>query len=177
MTLEAELSKAQEQRQRAKSMAELTKSGYVYVISNVGSFGDNVFKVGMTRRLEPLERVQELGDASVPFPSDVHAMLYSDNAPELEYALHEHLRTSSVNLVNPRKEFFRAELRDIEQFAKAHGVQVEFTQVAEAREYRESVAMRVAAGSSSEEEVAPFPADPFARTRAPQAAEEHVLAN
>ena len=78
-------------RERARDCTELeiTKSGFVYIISNIGSFGEKVFKIGMTRRMEPMERVQELGDASVPFPFDLHAMLYSDNAPELEGALHQ----------------------------------------------------------------------------------------
>ena len=87
--LEEELKKAHEKRERAKSMAEQTKSGHVYVISNVGSFGKNVYKIGMTRRLEPLDRVKELGDASVPFIFDVHAIIYSVNAPMLENQLHK----------------------------------------------------------------------------------------
>jgi hypothetical protein len=102
----------------------------VYIISNLGSFGEHVYKVGMTRRLEPMERVRELGDASVPFPFDVHAMLYSENAPELESALHRFLDKRRVNLINPRKEFFRFTLEEITQFAQARGVQMECTDVA-----------------------------------------------
>ena len=82
--LRAKLTEAESRMQRAKSMAEITKAGHVYVISNVGSFGENVYKVGMTRRLEPMDRVKELGDASVPFPFDVHMMISSDDAPSLE---------------------------------------------------------------------------------------------
>ena len=75
---------AQEKKERALSMAQQTKRGHVYVISNIGSFGENVYKIGMTRRLEPTDRVKELGDASVPFQFDIHAMIYSDEAPTLE---------------------------------------------------------------------------------------------
>lgn len=170
-SLEAELKKAHEQKERAMSMAQLTKSGYVYVISNIGSFGEQVYKVGMTRRLEPLERVAELGDASVPFPFDVHAMLYSDNAPELEKALHEHLGMSRVNLVNPRKEFFEADLSMIEAFAKSRGINVEFTLVAEARDYRESIAIRDQMRTASMSSETPFPADPFAPSAESQIAD------
>ena len=85
------LADAHAKSERAKSMAELTKAGHVYVLSNIGSFGEGVFKVGMTRRIEPLLRVKELGDASVPFPFDVHVMISCDNAPALECALHRHL--------------------------------------------------------------------------------------
>jgi hypothetical protein len=72
----------------------------------VGSFGDTVFKIGMTRRLEPMDRVHELGDASVPFSFDVHAMIWSEDAPTLENALHRHFHYRRLNLVNERKEFF-----------------------------------------------------------------------
>jgi len=95
-TLEARLAEA-EARQRAVSQAQLTKAGYVYVISNIGSFGDGVFKIGMTRRLEPLERVKELGDASVPFPFDVHMMISCENAPSLENVLHRELHKQQLN--------------------------------------------------------------------------------
>jgi multidrug efflux pump subunit AcrA (membrane-fusion protein) len=86
--LQAQLAEAEAKSQRAISQAQLTKAGTVYVISNIGSFGEGVFKIGMTRRLEPMDRVIELGDASVPFPFDVHMMIATDNAPELEKALH-----------------------------------------------------------------------------------------
>lgn len=161
LQLEEELRKAHEQRERAKAMAELTKSGYVYIISNVGSFGERVYKVGMTRRLEPMDRIAELGDASVPFPFDVHAMLYSDNAPELERALHEHLSRDRVNLVNPRKEFFTADLSAIEAFAVRRGIQVEFTAVAEAREYRESEAIRLRRATMSPAATVEYPTSLF----------------
>ena len=110
--LESKLSEAEEKGQRAISMAQQTKRGHVYVISNIGSFGEEVFKVGMTRRLEPMDRVKELGDASVPFSFDVHAMIYSDDAPALEKSLHRVFDDKSVNKVNPRKEFFKLPLID-----------------------------------------------------------------
>jgi hypothetical protein len=140
--LEAKLAEAHEKMERAKSMAELTKSGHVYVVSNVGSFGDKVFKIGMTRRLEPVERIQELGDASVPFGFDVHALIYCDDAPGLENAFHRHFSDRRVNLVNLRKEYFTIPLADIEAFAQSQGVKVEFTKLAEAREYRETLSLR-----------------------------------
>jgi hypothetical protein len=145
--LQTQLAAAHAKSARAKSLAEMTRAGYVYIISNVGSFGDNVFKVGMTRRLEPMERVRELGGASVPFPFDVHAMVYSDDAPGLEADFHQRFKDRSVNLINARKEFFRIDLAELEAFAKQRGLTMAFSKIAEAREYRESVAMRLAQGS------------------------------
>ena len=140
--LETKLHEAEEKGQRAISMAQQTKRGHVYVISNIGSFGEEVFKVGMTRRLEPLDRVKELGDASVPFSFDVHAMIYSDDAPALEKALHRVFDEKSVNKVNPRKEFFRLPLSEIKQAVQKEGAEdVHWTLKAEAAEYRESLAM------------------------------------
>jgi hypothetical protein len=104
--------------QRAISLAQMTKTGIVYVISNIGSFGDGVFKIGMTRRLEPQERVNELSGASVPFPYDVQMMISSSDAPGLENALHQQLRKQRVNRVNPHKEFFRADLETIRKIAE-----------------------------------------------------------
>jgi len=130
----------------------LTKSGFVYVISNTGSFGERIVKVGMTRRMEPMERIAELGDASVPFPFDLHAMLYSDNAPELESAIHELVADRRVNLVNPRKEFFRdVDIEEIEAFVKRKGLSAQFIKMAEAKEYRETLALREQVGKLAEE--------------------------
>ena len=120
--LQARLREAEEKVARAVSQAQLTKAGYVYVISNIGSFGEGVFKIGMTRRLEPLERVKELGDASVPFPFDIHMMISSDNAPALESALHKELHLHRLNKVNFRKEYFRVDLKTIcESVERNHG--------------------------------------------------------
>lgn len=143
--LEGKLEEAEERGQRALSMAQQTRRGHVYVISNIGSFGENVFKIGMTRRLEPLDRVKELGDASVPFSFDVHAMLYSEDAPNLEKELHRRFNRESVNKVNPRKEFFRTSLAEIKQVVDSQDItDVHWTMKAEAAEYRESLAIEAA---------------------------------
>jgi hypothetical protein len=104
---------------------------------------EKVFKIGMTRRLDPMERIIELGGSSVPFPFDLHAMLYSDNAPELENGLHRLFVQRRLNMVNPRREFYRdVELNEIESFVKAKGLSAQFIKDAEAREYRETLAKR-----------------------------------
>ncbi|MEZ6064226.1 MAG: GIY-YIG nuclease family protein [Planctomycetaceae bacterium] len=137
--LRRQLLEAQAAAERAKSMAQLTKAGHVYVLSNIGSFGEGVFKVGMTRRLDPQDRVRELGDASVPFPFDVHVMISCDNAPGLEYRLHQALTRYRVNRVNFRKEYFRVDLDTIiEAVAKNHG-KIEYVAEPEALQYRESL--------------------------------------
>lgn len=118
------------------------KAGYVYVISNIGAFGEGVYKIGMTRRLEPLERIDELGDASVPFWFDVHALVFSDNAPALEAKLHERFAAGRLNKVNGRKEFFRADIAEIEAVIRAnYDAVVEVSHEAPAEQYRESLRM------------------------------------
>ncbi len=142
-TFEKKLDEARQNKQRAIARAQLTKSGFVYVISNIGSFGENVFKIGMTRRLEPMDRIDELGDASVPFPLDLHAMLYSDNAPELEAAIHVLFEQRRVNMVNSRREFYHSvQLEEVEAFVKNRGLSAQFIKMPEAKEYRESLAKR-----------------------------------
>jgi Meiotically up-regulated gene 113 len=138
--LRAKLAEAEE-KQRAISQAQLTKAGYVYVISNVGSFGDGVFKIGMTRRLEPMDRVKELGDASVPFPFDVHMMLSCENAPALENALHRTLHKVRINKTNPRKEFFKTKIDTIYRVVKENHGEVEYVADAEALQYQQSLTM------------------------------------
>jgi len=119
------------------------RAGYVYVISNIGSFGENVYKIGMTRRLDPTERVDELGDASVPFNFDIHAMIFSDDAPALETALHQAFENRKVNMVNQRREFFNVTLDEIENEVKKNfDKTVEFIRMAPAEQYRESVALK-----------------------------------
>ena len=147
--LEACLQAAQEKNQRALSMAQQTKSGHVYIISNVGSFGEHVYKIGMTRRLEPLDRVRELGDASVPFEFDVHALLFSDDAPALERDLHRHFLRSQVNKANPRKEFFRVDLAQIRSEIERLGIDTQWTLSAAAREYRESLVIEQAMANNT----------------------------
>ena len=140
--LNANLENAHIQKERAISQAQLTKSGHVYIISNIGSFGDNIYKIGMTRRLEPMDRVKELGDASVPFDFDVHGMIYSDNAPALENTLHRHLENKRLNLANTRAEFFVTSIDEIEQIIKEFNLTVKLTKLAEAKEFRESNSIR-----------------------------------
>ncbi len=164
--LQTQLEAARQQKARAVSLAELTKAGYVYVISNIGSFGENVYKVGMTRRWEPMERIRELSGASVPFGFDVHAMMYSENAPALEIALHKWMENQRMNLVNPRKEFFHIGLDEIETFARKNGVTIEFTKLAEAREYRETIAARATSQKPSVEQQDAFPEALFAGPKA-----------
>lgn len=139
--LEQELKKAQEKKERALSMAQQTKRGYVYIISNIGAFGENVYKIGMTRRLEPMDRVKELGDASVPFQFDVHAMIYSDEARTLEHELHKAFTYRKVNMLNNRKEFFKVNLDEIEKTIKDLGFEAEFMRLPEAMQYRETLAI------------------------------------
>ncbi|UTW02979.1 DUF4041 domain-containing protein [Amphritea atlantica] len=141
--LDKELTAAHEKAERAKSMAQQTRSGHVYVISNIGSFGKHVYKIGMTRRLEPLDRVKELGDASVPFLFDVHVMIYSDDAPALEKSLHHSFTNKRVNMVNNRKEFFEVSLDEIKDRVAVIGKNnIEFIETAEAREYRETQSIK-----------------------------------
>jgi len=119
------------------------KAGYVYIISNVGAFGEGVYKIGMTRRLEPMERIDELGGASVPFDFDVHAMIFSDNAPELEAKLHEHFYDTRINKINDRKEFFKADINEIEKVIKENYKKVvDVIKEAPAEQYRESLLMK-----------------------------------
>jgi hypothetical protein len=139
--LTEQLREAEERNQRAISMAQQTRKGNVYIISNIGSFGKDVLKIGMTRRLEPLDRVKELGDASVPFSFDVHAMIPSEDAPALENELHELFDSHRVNQVNRRKEFFRVPLLRIREFVQERKIEATFTMSAEARQFRESQAM------------------------------------
>ena len=119
------------------------RAGYVYIISNIGSFGENVYKIGMTRRLDPTERVSELGDASVPFNFDIHAMIFSDDAPALEAALHRAFEDRKLNMVNTRREFFNVTLDEIKEVVKNNfDKTVEFIELPDAEQYRMSLKMR-----------------------------------
>ena len=141
--LELQLAEAEAKEERAKSMAQQTRKGHVYVISNIGSFGENVYKIGLTRRLEPLDRVKELGDASVPFIFDVHAMIYVEDAPALESALHKEFNQQRVNAVNFRKEFFNTDLDSIKDAVeRIAGVEADFKMTALAEDYHESKRLR-----------------------------------
>ncbi len=138
--LEEQLAEAQAAKQRAISRAEQTRSGHIYIISNIGSFGQNKFKIGMTRRLDPLERIKELSDASVPFDFDVHAVIFTEDAPTLESRLHSHFSSRRVNRVNERKEFFDVAIEEIEAVIRQYNASIEVIKEPEAREYRETLA-------------------------------------
>lgn len=121
------------------------KAGYVYVISNVGAFGEGVYKIGMTRRLEPMDRIDELGDASVPFDFDVHALIFSDNAPALEAALHKAFEDRKLNMINTRREFFRVSLEEIKAVINQNfDKTVDFEDIPPAEQYRQSELLRQA---------------------------------
>ena len=137
-----------EEKKRKLSQAELTKTGHVYIISNIGSFGENIYKIGMTRRLEPMDRVKELGDASVPFPFDVHGMIRTTDAPKLENALHKLFDQRRLNLENNRKEFFNVTIDEIQESLKGISekldlrADLQLTMIAEAKQFRQSQAKR-----------------------------------
>ncbi|WP_199173226.1 DUF4041 domain-containing protein [Pollutimonas subterranea] len=138
--LSSQNSKLDEQEKLLDYREQNARAGYVYVISNIGAFGEGIYKIGMTRRLEPMDRVDELGDASVPFRFDMHAMVFSDNAPSLEGKLHSHFAAGRLNKINGRKEFFRADLKAIEAVIRAnYDAVVEVVHTAPAEQYRESL--------------------------------------
>jgi len=160
--LEQNLREAHEAKERAISRAQETKSGHVYIISNLGSFGENVYKIGMTRRLEPLDRVKELGDASVPFTFDLHAMIFSENAPELENLLHREFDDRRINKVNYRKEYFRVSLDEIEQvIIDKFEKEVDFVKDIEAQQFRETKSiikqLQQAKEEQAEKEIEKYP--------------------
>ena len=137
--LQISLKEAHEAKERAISRAQETKTGHVYIISNIGSFGENIYKIGMTRRLEPMDRVRELGDASVPFRFDLHALIFTENAPELENLLQKEFDDRRINKVNYRKEYFRVSLDEIEKvIIEKYDKEVDFIRIPEAQEYRET---------------------------------------
>ena len=141
--LEAQLKKIDKEFADVDYREANQKAGYVYVISNIGAFGENVYKIGMTRRLDPQDRVDELGDASVPFNFDVHAMIFSNDAPKLEAALHNAFADRKLNFVNQRREFFRVSLDEIKKVVKEnYDKSVEFVEFAPAEQYRESLLLQ-----------------------------------
>ncbi len=117
------------------------KAGNVYIISNLGSFGDKVFKIGMTRRIDPMERVKELGDASVPFPFDVHSFIFSDDAVGLENNLHKTLNSQRVNRINLRKEFFNVSIEELEALVYKLQPSAEFNKTLLAEQYHQSLSV------------------------------------
>lgn len=141
--LESQLSDLSESMKKIDYREANQKAGYVYIISNVGAFGEGIYKIGMTRRLEPMDRVDELGDASVPFDFDVHALIFSDNAPALEAALHRAFEDRKLNMVNTRREFFRVSLDEIKAVVKENfDKTVDFIDIPPAEQYRQSELLR-----------------------------------
>jgi len=140
--LKAKLNGYETQKSEVDYRENNATAGYVYIISNIGSFGKDVFKIGVTRRLEPMERINELGSASVPFRFDVHALIFSENAYGLEAELHQRFTNNRVNMVNNRKEYFRVSIDEIEEELKKYSnLTVDFQEAPEAEEYRESLAI------------------------------------
>ncbi|WP_430610744.1 hypothetical protein IGL01_000679 [Enterococcus sp. DIV0340] len=138
--LETKLKELESIRENVLQREINTRAGYVYIISNIGSFGEDIYKIGMTRRLEPMDRIKELSSASVPFEFDVHAMIFSEDAPTLENKLHNHFRKQEVNKINQRKEFFKVSLEEIEKVVLENfNETVTFTKLAKAEQYRRSL--------------------------------------
>ena len=152
--LQKQLEEIREKKQKLTDRAENPTAGYVYIISNIGSFGKNVFKIGVTRRLEPLERINELGSASVPFKFDVHALIFSDDAFKLEAELHNHFANQRVNMVNNRKEYFKITIDDVKKALEEYkNLTFDFHEFSDAIEYRESQKMlAIINGESNDEE-------------------------
>ncbi|PFG07766.1 GIY-YIG nuclease family protein [Bacillus sp. es.034] len=141
LELQTQVDQLEEQKEEIVKRAN-GRAGYVYIISNLGSFGEKTFKVGMTRRLNPMDRIDELGDASVPFKFDVHAMVFSDNAVELEQELHQRLETNRVNKINLRKEFFYTDVEELQKLVQDIDSTVEFTTTLKAVEYHQSQSLK-----------------------------------
>lgn len=157
--IESQISAIEEELRQIDYREANQRAGYVYVISNIGSFGKDIYKIGMTRRLDPTDRVDELGDASVPFRFDIHAMIFSDDAPSLEAALHRAFDSKKVNMVNTRREFFHVTLDEIEEVVRKNfDKTVEFTTIPSAEQYRESQMIRRNLGL---EELTHIEADPL----------------
>ncbi|HIQ69356.1 MAG TPA: DUF4041 domain-containing protein [Candidatus Avoscillospira stercorigallinarum] len=143
--LEAKIKSLEKDKENVLQREQNTRAGFVYIISNIGSFGEGVYKIGMTRRLDPMERISELSSASVPFVFDVHALIFSDDAPALEACLHQTFRDHQVNRVNSKKEFFRVDLDQIKEIVKEnHNATVQFIDIPEAAEYRETLRIEAA---------------------------------
>lgn len=137
LELQSQLAEVVVKKEEISNLAN-GKAGNVYIISNLGSFGKNVFKIGMTRRLNPQDRVNELGDASVPFKFDVHSFIFSDDAVGLESKLHQILNEKRVNKVNMRKEFFYTNIDELEEIVTRIEPTAEFNRTMLAEEYRQS---------------------------------------
>ncbi|EGQ1321733.1 TPA: DUF4041 domain-containing protein, partial [Staphylococcus aureus] len=138
--LDQSLKNLNSERENVEDRKDNAQSGFVYIISNIGSFGENVYKIGVTRRLEPMDRINELSSASVPFEFDVHALIFSENAFELENKLHEYFKKYKVNKVNGRKEFFKVNINEIkDKVLSEHNSTVQFIDEPKAIQYRETL--------------------------------------
>lgn len=139
LDIENKIQEKQEEKEELDYRTAHASAGYVYIISNIGAFGSDVIKIGVTRRLDPLERISELSSASVPFKFDVHALIFSYNAYQLENELHQYFNTYRINKVNNRKEFFKVPISEIKTKLKEYGdLTIDFHEHADAEEYRES---------------------------------------
>lgn len=140
LELQKKLDDIKEKKIKLSNHAENPTAGYVYIISNIGSFGQKVYKIGVTRRLNPIDRINELSSASVPFKFDVHALIFTDDAYKLETELHNYFDKKRVNKVNMRKEFFRLDLDEIKKVLKKHKeLTFDFKEVPDAPEYRDTL--------------------------------------
>lgn len=149
VSIEQKIAVIDKDKHDVENREQNTRAGYVYIISNVGSFGENVYKIGVTRRLVPEERVDELGDASVPFDFDIHALVFSDDAPMLENALHKAFERQRLNMINRRREFFHITLDEIESVVKTNfNKPVDFIRLADADEYRQSLVLKGASNGA-----------------------------
>lgn len=138
--LDQSLKDLNSERENVEDRKDNAQSGFVYIISNIGSFGENVYKIGVTRRLEPMDRINELSSASVPFEFDVHALIFSENAFELESKLHEYFKKYKVNKVNGRKEFFKVNINEIkDKVLSEHNSTIQFIDEPKAIQYRETL--------------------------------------
>lgn len=138
--LDQSLKNLNSERENVEDRKDNAQSGFVYIISNIGSFGENVYKIGVTRRLEPMDRINELSSASVPFEFDVHALIFSENAFELKNKLHEYFKKYKVNKVNGRKEFFKVNINEIkDKVLSEHNSTVQFIDEPKAIQYRETL--------------------------------------
>ncbi|HDG2593089.1 TPA: DUF4041 domain-containing protein [Staphylococcus aureus] len=138
--LDQSLKNLNSERENVEDRKDNAQSGFVYIISNIGSFGENVYKIGVTRRLEPMDRINELSSASVPFEFDVHALIFSENAFELENKLHEYFKKYKVNKVNGRKEFFKVNINEIkDKVLSEHNSTVQFIDEPKTIQYRETL--------------------------------------
>ncbi|MBS6275123.1 MAG: DUF4041 domain-containing protein [Actinomycetaceae bacterium] len=141
--LEAKLKEVEKEIESVDFRVANQRAGYVYVISNIGAFGENMVKIGMTRRLDPMDRIKELSDASVPFNFDVHALFFTEDAVSVETKLHHIFADKRVNLINMRREFFAVNPLDVKkELVEIAGNLLEFVEMPEAEQYRQSIAIR-----------------------------------